>query len=119
MSWIASGSESCSSRSSRTRNDSPFDEWHHVVQESGCFSGVVQGEDVGVLKAGCDSDLAEESVGTDRSGELGAEHLYGDGPVVPGIIGQVYGGHAALADQALDGIAPFERSAQLVERIGH
>src|SRR5215218_5194211 len=72
-----------------------------------------------MLKAGCDSDLAEEPVGTDRGGELGSEHLYGDRPIVPVVLCQVYRGHAALADQALDCIAPFERGTQLLERIVH
>jgi hypothetical protein len=72
-----------------------------------------------MLKPGGDSDFAEEPFGTDGGGELGAQDLDGDGAFVPGVVGQVDCGHTALADQALDGIAAFERSTQLVERIGH
>ena len=40
-------------------------------------------------------------------------------PVVPAVARQVHRGHAALADQPLDGIAPVERGAKLLEQIGH
>jgi hypothetical protein len=97
----------------------PFHKRHHIVQEAAGLTGIVQCQNVGMLKPGGDSDFTEEAVGTDRCGQLGAENLDGDGPIVSGVMGQINGGHAALADQALDGIAPFERSTQLVERIGH
>jgi hypothetical protein len=72
-----------------------------------------------VLKLGGDPDLAQESIGTDRGRELGTENLYGDRTLMPDIAGQVDGGHATLADQPLDGIAPFQGGAEQVEHIGH
>ena len=47
-------------------------------------------------------DLAEEALGAERGGELGAEHLDGDLAVVLQVVGEVDRGHAALAELALD-----------------
>ena len=51
--------------------------------------------------------------GADDGGELGAEHLEGDLPVVLEVVGEVDGRHAALAQLALDAVALVERPVQL------
>ena len=48
---------------------------------------------------GGDADLAEEALGAHRGGELRVDHLEGDGPVVPEVVGEVDGGGAAAAEQ--------------------
>jgi hypothetical protein len=58
-----------------------------------------------VLQAGGDPDLPEEPLGSERGGELGAQHLERDGPIVPEVVGEIDGGHAATAKLALDPIA--------------
>jgi hypothetical protein len=72
-----------------------------------------------MLQAGGNPDLAEEPVGANRGGELGAKHLDGDRPIMSGVMRQVHSSHAPLADKALDGIAPLELDTQPVEHISH
>ena len=48
-------------------------------------------------------DLADRLI--DHRGELGAEHLERDAPVVPEILGQIHGGHPALPQLPLDPVA--------------
>ena len=44
----------------------------------------------------------EEPLGAERGGQLRAQHLEGDRPVVPEVVGEVDRGHAAAAQLALD-----------------
>ena len=75
---------------------------HDVVEEAVGLARVMQRQDVGMIEAGGDLDLAEEAVGAERGGELGVEDLERDGAVVLAVVGQVHGGHAAAAELALD-----------------
>ncbi len=57
-------------------------------------------------------DLALEAVGADRGGQLGVQHLQGDGAVVADVADEVDGGHAAAAELALDGVAVCQRGLE-------
>ena len=48
-----------------------------------------------MAEAGGGLDLAQEALGAERGGELGAEDLDGDLAVVLEIFGEIDGGHAA------------------------
>ena len=63
-------------------------------------------------------DLREEPLGADDGGELGAEHLDGDLAVVAEVLGEVDGGHAALAQLALDPVAVGQGRAEGIQRRG-
>ena len=65
-----------------------------------------------MLQVGRGPDLAEEPLGADHGGELGPQDLDGDLAVVPQVLGEVNGGHAALAELALDPIAVGQRGGQ-------
>jgi hypothetical protein len=58
-----------------------------------------------MLQAGGDPDLLKESLRSERGGELGAQDLERDGPIVPEIVGEVDRGHAAASELALDAVA--------------
>jgi hypothetical protein len=60
---------------------------------------------VGVLQVGGQLDLGQEALGPDHGGQLGPEHLERHPPVVPQVLGQVDGGHAAGADLPVEAIA--------------
>src|SRR3954470_1491960 len=66
-----------------------------------------------MLEPGGEADLAEEPLGPERGGQLGAQHLEGDLPVVLTVESEVDGRHAALAQLALDAVALVERLVQL------
>ena len=53
-------------------------------------------------------DLAEEALGAERGGELGAEHLEGDQALVPQVAREIDRGHTALPELALDHVAVTE-----------
>ena len=58
-----------------------------------------------MLQVGGGPDLAEEPLGADHGGELGAHELDGDLAVVPEVLREVDGRHAAGAELALDAVA--------------
>jgi hypothetical protein len=58
-----------------------------------------------MLQAGGDPNLLEESLRSERGGELGAQDLERDGPIVPEVVGEVDRGHTAASELALDAIA--------------
>jgi hypothetical protein len=74
-----------------------------VVGE-GDGAAVEDGEDVGVLEARGEADLARKALGPDDGIEMKAQDLEGDGAVVLEVGGKVDGGHATLADLALDAV---------------
>ena len=65
----------------------------------------MQRQDVRVLEVGGGLDLAQEPLGADDRGQLGPQHLDRDLAVVLEVLGEVDGGHAALAELALEAVA--------------
>ena len=65
-----------------------------------------------MLQVGGGPDLAEKPLGADHRRELGPQDLDGDLAVVPQVLGEVDGGHAALAELALDPVAVGERGGE-------
>ena len=66
-----------------------------------------------MLEPRCELDLALEPVSAELRGELGAQHLEGDRPLVPDVAREIDGGHAAAAELALDRITAGEGVGQL------
>ena len=66
-------------------------------------------KDVRVLQPGGELDLALEALGAQRAREIGVEHLERDRPVVPQILGEEDGGHAAPPELALEGVRRGKR----------
>ena len=83
----------------------PGDEGHDVVEQAVGLARVDQAEDMGVLEVGGDLDLGEEAGAAEDGGELGVEDLDGDLAAVLGVLGEVDGGHAALAQLAHEMVA--------------
>ena len=72
-----------------------------------------------MVQAGGDLDLAQEAGGSDRRGQLGAEHLDGDGALVLEVVGEVDLGHPALPELALERIARLERLSEAIGELRH
>ena len=68
-----------------------------------------------MLQRGDRLDLAEEPLGADHRGQLGPQHLDRDLAPVLEVLGEVDGGHAALAELALDPVAVGEGGTQTLE----
>ena len=86
-----------------------LDPGHGVPEEPAGIAGVEHRQDVGVVEAGGDPDLAEEPLGAEAGGQLGAHELDGDRALVPEVAGAVDRGHPALAELLLDLVAVTER----------
>ena len=69
-----------------------------------------------MLQVGGELDLGQEPLGADHGGELGAQELERDLAVVPEVLGEIDGGHAAGADLAFDPVAVGERYLEAVLR---
>ena len=72
-----------------------------------------------MLQVGGGLDLAEEPLGADHGGELGPQHLDRDLAVVLEVLGEVDGGHAALAELALDAVAVGQRGGEAGSGLVH
>ena len=66
-----------------------------------------------------DLDLAQEPLGPERRGNLGAEHLEGDAALVAEVPGEVDRGHPAAAELALDRVAIRQGRLQAGEHVRH
>ena len=69
-----------------------------------------------MLEIGGDLDLGEEAVAADDGGQLGVQDLDGDLAAVLQVLGEVDGGHAALAELAVEAIAVGEGIGEAVRR---
>jgi hypothetical protein len=74
---------------------------------------------VRVLEVGGELDLGQEALGPDHGRKLGAEHLDRDRPVVPEVVRQEDGRHAAGADLAIEPIAVRQRGLEPRDQVGH
>ncbi|MGH8570392.1 MAG: hypothetical protein ACREXU_20910 [Gammaproteobacteria bacterium] len=72
-----------------------------------------------MLQAGGKADLALESVGAERRGKLGMEHLERHRPVVPQVASEIDGGHAPAPELALECVAVQQPFAKRRYRVGH
>ena len=72
-----------------------------------------------MLQAGGGPDLHDEPLGTQDGGELGLQHLEGDLAVVPQVVGQVDGGHAAFTQGMVDRVPTRQGVVQPPDHIRH
>ena len=72
-----------------------------------------------MLQPGGELDLALEALGAERAREIGVQHLERDRPVVPQILGEEDGGHAAPPELALEGVRRGKRRLQLHPEVCH
>src|SRR4029077_11818851 len=95
------------------------DERLHVVQHPVRLTRVDERHDMRVRQSSGDPDLAEESLGAERGGEAGPEHLDRDlAPVLP-VLGQVDGRPAAATKLSLDRISVSESGGERSQRLRH
>ena len=70
-----------------------------------------------MLESRARADLAEKAIGAECGAEVGVEDLDGDVAVMPEVMGEEDGGHAAGADLAVDAIAVAEGVAQALKDV--
>jgi hypothetical protein len=92
---------------------------HDVEEQLARLARVVHRQDMRVVEAGGQLDLAEEALGADRGGKVGAEDLERDLTVVAEVLGQEDDGHPALAELALDPVAAGQGAIELILQGGH
>ena len=94
-------------------------ERHHVVQQGVGFTGIEQRQDVRMLQPRRGADLGEEAFATEGRTKIGMQHLDGDIALVPQIMREVHGGHAAGAEFALDAVAVGEGGGKPSGDVAH
>ena len=82
-----------------------LDEGHHVVSDSVRLAGIVQRNDVRVTQRGRRPDLTQEPLGAHALGDILAQYLDGDLPIVPDVAREEDRRHAPLTHLALDRVA--------------
>jgi hypothetical protein len=88
----------------------------HDVEDGPVYlSRIVQRQDVGVLQVRRGLDLLQESLGADHRRELGPQHLEGNPAVVPDVVRQVHGSHAARPELALDAVTVGQGNGQALQ----
>jgi len=100
------------------------DTGHGEPQEPGTSmslgdAAVEDRDDVGVLEPGGELDLAEESIRTEGSRELWAKQLERDRPIVPQVLGEPDGTHAAAAELTLEEVAVTQGFPHLTDNVAH
>jgi hypothetical protein len=92
---------------------------HHVEEEAVGRARVEQRQDVRVLQVGGGLDLGEETLGAHDRRELGLQDLDGHPAAVLEILGQVYRGHAAFAQGALEAVSVGQGRRQAGGQVRH
>jgi hypothetical protein len=93
-----------------------LDVGHRVPEHASVLAAVEHGEDVRVLEAGREADLAQEALAAKLGSEVGTEELERDQPVVLQVAGEPDRGHAAAPELALDPVAVREGLRQCDDR---
>jgi hypothetical protein len=92
---------------------------HEVVEKPVGFTGVVEGQDVGVMEPCRDFDLPKKSLRAKGLGEVGLEDFDGDGAAVLQIFGEVDRGHAAPTEFTVEVVTLGQRELKAASPIGH
>ena len=95
----------------------PFDERHHVVQQSTRLAGIVQREDVRVRQLTRDLNLSLETLGAERSGKVRVKHLDRHVAIHPHVTCGENRRHAAPTYLAIDIVAIAKGSFQAREEL--
>ena len=82
---------------------------HHIVELVVRLSRIVDGEDVRVLEARGELDLAKEALGTERMRQLVVQHLDRHEPLVAHVVREIDRRRSPTADLPLQDIASGER----------
>ena len=96
-----------------------FDVGRDVIEEAAGLARVVERQQVGVLQARGDLDLAQEALGAELLADSRLKHLERDDAVVPEVVGAVDHRHPAMPDLPLDGIAGLEGGLEAVQQVEH
>ena len=66
-----------------------------------------------------DVNLAQEALGAQAGGQLGAQHLEGDLPLMAEVVGEVHRGHAAPPELLQERVAVAQGVSKLRVDSGH
>jgi hypothetical protein len=91
---------------------------HGVIEGAASLTAVVQRHDMGMVQAGGDGNLTQESLGTECGGDLGVQDLERDGTIVLQVPGEEHGPCPPAPDVAVDPVAVGQRLLEAVQRLG-
>ncbi len=96
-----------------------FDERHHIEQKAVGLARIEESQNMRMLEVRRGLDLGQEALRPDDRRKLRAQHLQGDPAVMPDVMRQVDGGHAAGPDLALDRVPAGEGRPKPADRFRH
>ena len=96
-----------------------FDVWHHVKELVVRLPRIVDGENVWMLKARGELDLAKKALSTERVRELRVQHLDCDEALVPNVVRQVHRRCAPTTNLTLQDIASGESFVEKRRNVEH
>ena len=96
-----------------------FDERHDVVERSARVARIVDRQDVGMLQAGGELDLAQEPVAAEADRDLGPQRLQGDEALVARVAREVNQRHPSTAQLPIDDVVTGQRGVQFCKGISH
>ena len=92
---------------------------HHEEREAVSDAGVEQGEDVRMGKPGGEADFLLKAVWSERRQHFGADHLHGDLPAVPDVVGQEHDRHPPVPELTEDGVATSQCGSDAGDEVRH
>src|SRR5437867_2863239 len=97
----------------------PLDQGHGVPEQSLATARVEHRENVGMLEATGQPDLPLESLYTQACGQLRAQHLESHRAIMPEVVGDIHGRHAAVPELAFEPVGRSETGPEALQRIRH
>jgi hypothetical protein len=83
------------------------------------LAGIMDGQDMGMLKPRREPDLSEETLGPERGHQFRAQHLERNRPVVSENVGQKHRGHATPSQLALEPVSVRQAGLELLAEVCH
>ena len=85
------------------------DQRHHVIQEAGSLTGIMEWENVWVLEPRSDLYFPQKPLDAYEKGDVRVKDLEGDITVMSYVVGEPDGRHPAASELTLKGVAVGER----------
>ena len=96
-----------------------LDERHCIVWNAVQLTGREHGDDLRLLQARGELDLAAEAVDVDASDEVRRQHFDHDLPPERGLLGHEHACHPAAAELAFERVGGAEGGLEVVAEVGH
>ena len=78
-----------------------FNVWHHIIQKTLGVAGIVQRQDVRMVKPGCELYLSQKTIGAKGGREIGMQNLERNYPFMLDVLSEINRSHSATPQLAV------------------